>query len=135
MSAAEPAIPERPERPYLNRSGPASVVSIDKHRNRAAHTAGKGRWSTVDTPHDPGRGNTPPSKPSPLELFASSIETSFNEIQQSLTNPATAAAFLRTLAEVERALRGSQANGIIDAQQLAELTEVIRGMQQAPRLI
>jgi hypothetical protein len=130
MSAAEPAIPERP---YLNTTTPAHVVSIDKHRGRAARTAAKGRWSKVNTPHEPGHSEVPGS--GSLESFADSIETSFNEIEQSLTNPATAAAFLRTLDVWERALQGSEATGIISAEQLAELTEVIRGMRQAPRLV
>jgi hypothetical protein len=70
-----------------------------------------------------------------LAEFAEELELSFNDIQQSLTSPATAAAFLRTLDVLERALQGSQAGGIITAGQLAELEAVIDGMRQAIRLL
>jgi hypothetical protein len=72
---------------------------------------------------------------SALAAFANTIETSFLEIGQSLTQPATAAAFQRTLDVWERTLQGSHAQGIIDAGQLAELTEVLQGMREAPRLV
>jgi hypothetical protein len=70
-----------------------------------------------------------------LRRFADSIETSFLESGQSLTDPRTAAAYQTTLDVWETALNGSHAQGIIDARQLRELTEVLHGMRQAPRLI
>jgi hypothetical protein len=70
----------------------------------------------------------------PLAAFAETIERSFLDIGRSLTDPETAAVYLRTLDLCARALEGSQAQGIIDAGQLAELQQVIEGMRQAPRL-
>jgi hypothetical protein len=70
-----------------------------------------------------------------LRAFAETIELSFLDIQRSLTEPDTAAVFLRTLDLWERALEGSRANGVITSDQLTELTEVMDGMRQAPRLI
>jgi hypothetical protein len=68
-------------------------------------------------------------------LFAEDIEKSFNEIHQTLTDERTADVFVRTLQIWERALEGSCATGLIDEQQLAELRAVLRGMEQAPRLV
>ncbi|RSN39993.1 hypothetical protein DMH12_36170 [Streptomyces sp. WAC 04229] len=70
-----------------------------------------------------------------VAAFANTIETSFIEIGQSLTDPATRAAYLRTLDIWERALQGSREQGVIDTQQLADLTQVIEGMRQAPTLL
>ncbi|MFG2359450.1 hypothetical protein [Streptomyces sp. NPDC048521] len=81
------------------------------------------------------RHNPDPHEPSALELFADDIETSFNSINQSLTDPRTAAAFLKTLDIWQRALEGSHATGLITSEQLDELVTVIRGMREAPRLV
>jgi hypothetical protein len=70
-----------------------------------------------------------------LHEFASSIETSFLEIGQSLTDPSTAAAFTRTLDVWQRLLEGSHAQGVIDDQQLTQLLETLHGMRQAPTLL
>jgi hypothetical protein len=59
----------------------------------------------------------------------------FLEAGHSLTQPETARVFTTTLDIVQRALEGSEATGIITAEQLRELAEVIRGMHQAPGLI
>ncbi|MGP3737993.1 hypothetical protein ACTWJ9_33325 (plasmid) [Streptomyces sp. GDS52] len=83
-------------------------------------------------------GNTGPTEEggrSALEEFANDLEMSFNDVDRSLTNPETSAVFLRTLDIWERTLQGSHANGIIDAGQLAELTAVLQGMREAPRLV
>ncbi|MGA5670001.1 hypothetical protein ACPCTG_31540 [Streptomyces pseudogriseolus] len=70
-----------------------------------------------------------------LAEFAETIEMGFNDIQQTLTDPATAAAYGRTLDVVERALQGSHANGMLTDEQLGELTGVIDGMRKAPGLL
>ncbi|WP_055695394.1 hypothetical protein [Streptomyces prasinopilosus] len=140
MSAAEHAT--TPERPcVMNKTGPAPVIDLDKRRRSSALRTVRGRWAkTMTTPPGSTPGGEPDNAPtdgqrSALEAFAESLEMSFNDIEQSLTNPATAAAFLRTLDIIERALQGSHANDVITADQLAELTAVIDGMRQVPRLI
>ncbi|MET8571827.1 hypothetical protein [Streptomyces sp. NPDC004783] len=141
MSAAQPADPAHPY------TGPddAAVIPLNQRHRRGTGRTARGRWSHMrDTPP----GDTPPQpadkvetrdghddEPSALAAFASSIETSFLEIGQSLTTPDTAAAFQRTLDIWERALQGSHAQGIIDAGQLDELTTILKGMREAPKLL
>lgn len=81
----------------------------------------------------PGDGDGDTSRA--LAAFAETIEMSFNGIHQTLTDPATAAAYARTLDVVERALEGSHASGMLTDEQLGELTGVIDGMRQAPGLL
>lgn len=133
--SAEPATPE--ERPHLNRPGPAPVISLNtrRHRSGGGQPTTRGQRRVMD--HTPSAGHTsqPDDDHTSLHRFADSIETSFLEIQQSLTDPRTAAAYLKTLDVWETALKGSHAQGIIDARQLRDLTEVLHGMRRAPRLI
>jgi len=87
------------------------------------------------TPHaHDGPGDTVGDQDA-LRGFADSIEKSFLETGQSLSDPRTAAAYQRTLDVWETALKGSHAQGVIDVRQLRELTEVLHGMRQAPHLI
>lgn len=128
MSAADPA------HALLNEADDAPVISLDKHRTGAARTA-RERWNRMTT--SPPQPAPPPGEDgrSPLEMFASDIEMSFNAIDQSLTEPRTAATFSKTLDVWQRILEGSHAQGIIDDQQLHELAEILEGMRQAPRLV
>lgn len=128
MSAAEPAIPERP---YVNTPAPAPVIRLDHRRRGGGHPTTRGRRAAMDT--TPADSSQPDD--AALHGFADSIERSFLETGQSLTDPRTAAAYLRTLDVWETALRGSHAQGVLDVRQLRELTEVLHGMRQAPRLI
>ncbi|WP_435606585.1 hypothetical protein [Streptomyces ardesiacus] len=91
-----------------------------------------GRHLHTATPDDarPKSDDVPP-----VEAFANTIEISFNAIDQSLTNPQTAAAFLRTLDVWETVLRGSHAQHVIDDEQLTQLLETLHGMRQAPNLL
>lgn len=143
MSAAQPADPARP---YIDLNGPddAAVIPLSNRRGgrRGGLRAVRGQSHMGDDSQDPERvqhapkiDKRPAGEVSALEAFANTIEISFLEIGQSLTQPDTAAAFLRTLDVWERALQGSHAQGIIDAAQLEELTTVIRGMREAPRLV
>ncbi|KPC67990.1 hypothetical protein ADL27_57555, partial [Streptomyces sp. NRRL F-6602] len=70
-----------------------------------------------------------------LQAWAETIEISFNGIDQTLTNPQTRAAFLRTLDLWEGILQASRANDVIDDGQLARLLETLTGMRQAPNLL
>ncbi|CAK7288594.1 hypothetical protein [Streptomyces misionensis] len=120
MSAAEPA----------GTQPLGAVVDFTKRRRGGALRTAQGRWQAkAAPPPDPGRER------SAAELFADDIEVSFNAISQSLTDPATAAAFLKTLDIWERALEGAHATGLIDEQQLTQLLGVVEGMRQAPRLV
>ena len=132
MSAAEHATPE----PYMNTSGPAPVIDLNKHRHRGgAFRAVQGRRGQTMTTPDSSPADPADGEQSALEAWAETIEVFFIEARMSLTNPDTAAAYLRTLDVLERALQGSHANNVITDDQLAELTAVIDGMRQAPRLI
>ncbi|MFG2970870.1 hypothetical protein ACGFZS_47140 [Streptomyces sp. NPDC048288] len=88
------------------------------------------------TPPDPagaghGRDRTP------LELFATDIETSFNAMSppRTLTDDDTVAIYLRTLDVWQRVLEGTRARGVITGPQLADLLQTLEGMRQAPRLV
>jgi hypothetical protein len=135
MSAAEQATPE----PYtdLNVSGPAPVIDLNKHRRRgsALHTVQGRRGQTMPASDRSQADPADDGEQSALEAWAETIEVSFIEARMSLTNPDTAAAYLRTLDILERALQGSCANGVITDGQLAELTAVIDGMRKAPGLL
>ena len=144
MSAAQPADPARPYLDTVNGPDDAAVIPLKQRRgSRGALRAVRGRWSTMnDSEQDPDQvpaahkiDTRDHDGVSALAAFANTIETSFIAIGQSLTDPATAAAFQRTLDLWERTLQGSHAQGIIDAGQLAELTQVLQGMREAPRLV
>jgi aspartokinase len=131
MSAAEQAAPE----PYatLNTAGPAPVIDLNKHRHRAgAIRAVQGRRGQTMTTPD---GSQADGEQSALTEWAETIEVAFIAARMSLTNPDTAAAYLRTLDVLERALQGSHANNVISAEQLAKLATVIDGMRKAPDLL
>ncbi|MEU5741990.1 hypothetical protein ABZ784_28860 [Streptomyces tendae] len=80
-------------------------------------------------------GQSPDNAVPALTEFASTIETSFLEIGQSLTDPTTRDAFRRTLDVWERILQGHHDQGTIDGQQLDRLLETLNGMRQAPTLL
>jgi hypothetical protein len=144
MSAAHPADPARPHiRDDVNGGDTAAVLPLNPHRTRGALRAVRGRWHPMGTHNTDGQSlhPVPDQQPQPpedgaaLAEFASTIETSFLDIGQSLTSPPTEAAFQRTLDVWERILQGSHAQGVIDEQQLARLLETLNGMRQAPRLL
>ncbi|WP_086560974.1 hypothetical protein [Streptomyces africanus] len=81
----------------------------------------------TDGPHD----DASPA----LRGWAESIETSFIEIGQSLTRKENAASYLRTLDVFERFLQGSHAQGVIDREQLTELTARVDDMRKVPGLL
>lgn len=133
--SAEPAIPAQP---CLNAVGPADVISIDKHRRTSSggHPTGRGRRGTMNTTPSPEDNSRPPgSDDAVLADWADSIEKSFIEIGQSLTDPRTRAAFWRTLDVWERTLQGAHAQHIIDDQQLVKLLEILHGMRRTPGLV
>ncbi|WP_432185425.1 hypothetical protein [Streptomyces tendae] len=72
---------------------------------------------------------------SALEAWAETIEISFNEIDQSLTNPQTRAAYLRTLDMWERNLQGFHERGVLTDDQLREMMIPLDGMRRAPQII
>ncbi|MEZ7005620.1 hypothetical protein [Streptomyces sp. AD55] len=128
MSAAQPADPVQHATTPTDDTSPRP-----RPGRRGVLRAVRDRWQHPTTPTD---DPTPePAERSAVEEFADTIETSFNEIGHSLTDPDAAAVFLRTLDLWERALEGSHAQGIIDAGQLQELGTVIQGMREAPRLL
>lgn len=141
MSAAQPADPARPYiHDDVNDGGDAAVLPLNPHRGpRGASRTVRGRWSHMgDTQrhlHTAGEPDNRHDDVPPVQAFANTIETSFLEIDQSLTNPQTAAAFLRTLDMWERILQGSHAQHVIDDAQLDQLLETLNGMRQAPNLI
>lgn len=84
----------------------------------------------------PGDDSRPPSDAdTALTDWADSIEKSFLEIGQSLTDPAVRAAFWRTLDVWQRTLEGAYAQSIIDGPQLAKLLEILNGMRRVPGLV
>ena len=131
--SAEPAIPAQP---CLNAVGPADVISIDKHRRTSSgHPNARGRRGTMNTTPPPEDSRPPTDADTALADWADSIEKSFLETKQSLTDPRTRAAFLRTLDVWERALQGTHAQGIIDDQQLGKLLEILNWMRHVPGLV
>ncbi|MFF0009534.1 hypothetical protein ACFYQT_39770 [Streptomyces tibetensis] len=83
----------------------------------------------------PGDDERVPPQRSPLAQWAETIEMSFIEAGQSLTDPGTAVTFLRTLDVFQRTIQGSHAQGVIDDAQLRELEATIEGMRQVPSLV
>lgn len=143
MSAAQPADPARPHiHNDVNADDDAAVLHLNPRRGpRGALRTTRGRWSHMgnDQParhlHNAGEPDTGHDDVPPVEAFANTIETSFLEIDQTLTNPQTRAAYLRTLDVWETVLRGSHAQHVIDSKQLDQLLETLNGMRQAPNLI
>ena len=143
MSATQPADPARTYvNDDVNTDGDAAVLPLNPHRGpRGALRTVRGRWSHMgnDQPerhlHTANATDQQHNDVPAVEAFANTIETSFLAIDQSLTNPATAAAFLRTLDVWENVLRGSHAQEVIDDEQLDQLLETLNGMRQAPNLI
>lgn len=144
MSAAQPADPARRYvHNDVNADGDAAVLPLNPHRaSRGAFRTVRGRWSHMgnDQParhlHTAGEPDTTRHDDVPaVQAFAHTIETSFLEIDQSLTSPQTAAAFQRTLDLWERILQGSHAQHVITDKQLDQLLETLNGMRQAPNLI
>ncbi|MGW8702310.1 hypothetical protein ACWGOK_36215 [Streptomyces eurythermus] len=92
----------------------------------------------MTTPPEPAE-TTMPDQPGQeaLRLFAEDIEKTFTAHGLTLTDDDTAATFRLTLQICARAIEGSQATGLLkaDPKELAELLTVVRGMEQAPRLI
>ena len=136
MSAAEPADPARP---YVNTGATGAVIDITKRSRRgSAAQAAQGRWNSMATspppPHGPGPGPRPAGA---LEQYANTIETVFNGLKppRTLTDEETAVVFLTTLEIVTRLLQGSQAQGIIDEQQLTKLDQLMDGLRHAPDLV
>lgn len=83
----------------------------------------------------PADRHLPMSDPDPLRAWAESIEKTFLEAGQSLSDPRTAAAYQTSLDVWEKTLHGFHAQGVIDAEQLRTQTETLHGMRQVPRLI
>ena len=133
MSAAEPANPT-PAYPVNNGAG-AAVIPLTKHRSRGVRNASRGWRATMTPPESPAGPPGAGDSHNSLTQFAQTIELGFLEIGRSLSEPDTASVFQVTLNICQRALEGSQATGIINADQLAELSTVIEGMRQAPRLV
>ncbi len=142
MSAAQPADPARP---YIhndvNDDGDAAVLPLNPHRGaRGALRTVRGRWSHMgnDQPARHLHTATPDAghnDVSALEAWAETIEISFNEIDQSLTNPQTRAAYLRTLDMWERNLQGFHERGVLTDDQLREMMIPLDGMRRAPQII
>ena len=77
----------------------------------------------------------PASVPEELLLFANDIEARFKGLQQSLTNPETAKTYLQTLDVFQQALEGTHARGKLGAEELEELTHLIRGLREVPNVL
>jgi hypothetical protein len=131
MSAAESADPTRPY--AMNAGGDAAVIPLNKHRAGRGGRRSGGGWRNTMTP--PPNPNADDEYTEAAKAYADTLEKTFLAVRRSLTEPDTAEVFLLTLDIWQRVLEGSHANGIIDAGQLEELTEVIEGMKQAPRLL
>ncbi len=89
----------------------------------------------MNTTPPPDDSRPPGDDDTALADWADSIEKSFLAIGQSLTDPRTQAAFLRTLDVWERTLQGTHAQGIIDDRQFAKLLEILNGMRRTPGLV
>ncbi|MGW2740556.1 hypothetical protein ACWC4D_40985 [Streptomyces sp. NPDC001288] len=88
----------------------------------------------MTTPSQPPSGQ---DRQTALARLAESIETTFNGMlpPRTLSDDATADVYLATLDIVVRTLQGSRAQGIISEEQLGELSEMVGGLRQAPRLV
>jgi hypothetical protein len=134
MSAAEPADP-RPN--SMNISGDAAVIDINA-RSARGPKASQRRWKKVSATPPPGPGGPDKDAPQtgePLAELADHIETTLNHHHLTLTGEATATAYTVTLQIVRGVLQGAQAQGIVTAEQLVELDELIEGMAAAPQLV
>lgn len=130
--SAEPAIPNDP---HLNTTGPADVINLNMHRRTGGQPNVRGRWGTMAAAPPPEDRRPPADDDAALADWADSIEKSFLEIGQSLTNPTTRAAFWRTLDVWQRTLEGAHAQHILDDRQLAKLLEILNGMRRTPGLV
>lgn len=137
MSAAEPADPTRP---YVNGRDDAAVIPLSGRR-RGAVEAARERWTRMDeasTGGEAGQGppaSAPQALPEALLLFANDIEARFKGIRQSLTNPETAKTYLQTLDVFQQAIEGTHARGKLGAEELQELTHLIRGLREVPNVL
>ncbi|WP_329474200.1 hypothetical protein OIE75_41170 (plasmid) [Streptomyces sp. NBC_01723] len=143
MSAAQPADPARPYvNDDVNSLGDAAVLPLNPRRTRGALRTARGRWHHMGDTQQPEhrippipRSGARPDDVSALQAWAETIETSFNAIDQSLTNPQTRATFLLTLDMWERTLQGFHAQGVLTDDQLREMMIPLDGMRRAPRII
>lgn len=129
MSAAEPADTAAY---YVNAGPDATVIPLTKHR--AGRTTSRGWRNTMEPTPGPDTPEAPVSA-DPVAELAEMVERSLLDIGRSLSEPATRAVFDRTLDWWQRTLEGSQATGIITAEQLAQLLTTVQHMRQAPRLV
>jgi hypothetical protein len=127
MSAAEPADHTLPA---LGERGERTAAIIDLTTRSRARRPGKGR--RVSTPQP---GPDPAGGTSPQQQLAEHIETTFNNHRLSLTDEIAKSAFAVTLEIVRGLLAGAEAQGIVGAEQLLELDELVKGMAAAPALI
>ncbi|MFJ8727722.1 hypothetical protein [Streptomyces sp. NPDC093269] len=135
MSAAEPAETTHLRAP-LNKHEGAAVIDITKRRGKGRGRQASGGWKMDVTP--PPTGQAAPEgrdRHAALVMVANDLEKSFNRINRTLTDDETAAVYTHTLGLFELALRGAEAQGIIDGDQLEELGVLIGGMKEAPRLV
>jgi hypothetical protein len=133
MSAA--ADPADPTRPYVNGPDDGTVIPIIRRR-RGAVAAARERWTPMEDPSPRSEAGRPPGPvPEELLLFANDIEARFKGMQQSLTNPETAKTYLQTLDVFQQALEGTHARGKLGAEELAELTHLIRGLREVPNVL
>jgi hypothetical protein len=115
----------------LNAPDGAAVIDITKGAKRAARAA-RGRWQAMNHHQPPGNDNDGRST---AEQFADEIETSFNSIDRTLTDPGTAAVYELTLRLVERTLQSAEVQDIISEQQRLKLAGLMEGMRSAPGLL
>lgn len=131
MSAAEPADPTRPY--VVNTTRGAAVLDMTKRlRHAGAPTAARGRWNTMTTPApEPPHGRNR----SDLEGVADFVEKWFNDIEVTLTDPAAAAVFVRTVDFVDHILHGAVAQQIITEEERVKLSDLLDAARQAPGLV
>jgi len=120
-------------RTVLNSGEAAAVIPLTRpsHGRRVLPHGTRGWRDTMAPTHEPPSGRPDDA----LTLFAATIETSLLETGHSLSDPDTEAVYVRTLDLCRRALEGSAATGLITDRQLADLTGILDGMLQAPRLV
>lgn len=127
MSAADPAIPDRPR---VNSGAHGAVIDITKRRHQhGAAAEARGRWTAMSTP-PPGR-----PEPSDLEGVADYVEGWFNSVERSLSDEETTAVYLRTLDVVEHILHGAVAQELISEEQRIKLTDLLDAARKAPDII
>ncbi|QKW31447.1 hypothetical protein HUT11_35380 (plasmid) [Streptomyces seoulensis] len=86
-----------------------------------------------DTPTEAADHTVQPAGRSAEENIADYAEASMNARGQSLTNPATAAAYTATLALAGQTLRGAVAQGLISEEQRVKLADLLAALENAPR--